>query len=47
MLDITIFLYFSVLVIAPLSFAILGLLINFDHKPRAYRKPRAKKFKRV
>jgi len=46
MLDITVFLYFSVLVIAPLSFAILGLLINFD-QPRAYRKPRTRKFKRV
>ena len=46
-LDTLVKFYFLFLVIDPLSFAVLGLLGVFDHKPRAYRKSRARKFKRA
>jgi len=47
MLDILVFFYFSVLVVAPLSFAAIGLLVTYRQSP-AYRiKCRARKFKRV
>lgn len=36
MLDILILFYFSVLVIAPLSFAVIGLLVSYYQSP-AYR----------